>query len=211
MVDQVYWRVARRDVDGLRVTQDSARQLAYLVGKGRREQQVLPLLGERGDQPADRADKSHVEHAIGFIEYQHFDAREVHELHLQVVEQTARCGDHNVDTLGERLDLRLRADAAEDQDRALRYVAPVFLEGLGDLRGQLPGRHEHEHTRCARAPRCRLRRVQAMQQGQCEGGGLAGAGLCRRLQIASLEYDRNGALLDRRGHGVAGVADGAQQ
>ena len=52
---------------------------------------------------------------------------------------------------------------------------------------------------------------QQLQQGQREGGGLAGSGLGAGHQIASFEHDGNGLGLDGGGDLVALLAHGAQQ
>ena len=52
---------------------------------------------------------------------------------------------------------------------------------------------------------------QALQQGQREAGGLAGAGLRGAEQVASRENDRDGLHLDGGGLGVALVRDSAEQ
>ena len=50
---------------------------------------TLTLLGEQGKYLADVVDEAHGEHAIGLVEDQHVDAREVDGALLRVVEQTA--------------------------------------------------------------------------------------------------------------------------
>jgi hypothetical protein len=54
-------------------------------------------------------------------------------------------------------------------------------------------------------------RRQALQQGEREPGGLAGAGLRGAEQVASREDDGNGLGLDGGGFGVALLRDGAKQ
>jgi hypothetical protein len=52
---------------------------------------------------------------------------------------------------------------------------------------------------------------QAVQHGQREAGGLAGAGLRACEQVAALQHGGNGLRLDRSGDVVALVAHSAQQ
>jgi hypothetical protein len=52
---------------------------------------------------------------------------------------------------------------------------------------------------------------QALQDGQHEGGRLAGAGLGQGFEIATGEDVGDGLLLDRGGRGVALLANGAQE
>ena len=53
------------------------RQSSNVVRESCREQQVLPFLGQCLDDFADVTNEAHVEHAIGFVEYQEFDFRQV--------------------------------------------------------------------------------------------------------------------------------------
>jgi hypothetical protein len=50
-----------------------------------------------------------------------------------------------------------------------------------------------------------------LQHRQREAGGLAGAGLRRREQVAARENDRNALRLDGGGSGVALLGDRAEQ
>ena len=111
----------------------------------------------------------------------------------------------------QRLDLRPRAHAAEDQDRALLQVAAVLLERLADLRGQLARRHEHQQPRRARAARIGVLLVEALQQRQRERGGLARAGLRGGEQVAAAVDRGNRVQLDGRGRRVAEFLHRAQE
>ena len=46
-----------------------------LVGECCKEQQVLPLLGQQCQDAADVADKTHVQHPVGFIQHEDLDTR----------------------------------------------------------------------------------------------------------------------------------------
>jgi hypothetical protein len=65
-------------------------------------------------------------------------------------------------------------------------VLAVGLERLGDLAGQLARRAEHQHAAAA-ARRTAGAGGQAVQDGQGEGGGLAGAGLGDAQDVAAFE------------------------
>jgi hypothetical protein len=56
-----------------------------------------------------------------------------------------------------------------------------------------------------------LRGAEALQDGQGEAGGLAGAGLRGGEQVAAGEDDGDGLRLDGGGRGVALLGDGAEQ
>ena len=211
VLDQFGRRVARRDFDGERIAQQAVRQRADLLGERRREQQVLPIGRQRGQHAADVADEAHVEHAVRLVEHQVAHLGEVDRALVDVVEQAARRGDDDVHALAQRVDLRPRADAAEDQDGALVQVAAEVLERLAHLGGEFAGRHQHQQARCARTARVRLILGEALQQRQCKRRRLAGAGLGGGEQVATVVHGGNGALLDGRRGDVAQFLDGAQE
>ena len=77
---------------------------------------------------------------------------------------------------------------------------------LADLLGQLARGGDHEHERALPA----LGMAQAVERGQREGRGLAGAGLGGGDEVAPFERERDGLLLDGRGRFVAQARDGLQ-
>ena len=123
VLDELGRRIARRDLDRERVAQQAVRERADLVRERRREQQVLAVRRQQREHAADVADEAHVEHAVGFVEDEVAHAAQVDVALVGVVEQAARRGDDDVDAAAQRVDLRARADAAEDQGRALAQVA----------------------------------------------------------------------------------------
>ncbi len=72
--------------------------------------------------------KAHVEHAVGFVEDQIFDATQVGVALVHQIEQTARRGDDNIDTLPHSVDLRILSDAAEDSRLAEFEILAVDSE-----------------------------------------------------------------------------------
>ncbi len=205
LVDELRGRVAPRHFDRHRIVHERAGQRANLLREGGGEQQVLPLLRQELDDPADVVDEAHVEHAIGLVQHQDFHAAQVHGALLHVVEQAARRRDEDVHAALERVNLRMDADAAENDGGAHRRVLAIGAHAFLHLRSELARRHEDEH---ADVP---LRRAQALQDRQGEAGGLAGAGLRGGEQVAAGEHDGNGLRLDRRGDGVALLGDSAEQ
>jgi hypothetical protein len=211
VLDEFGRRVARRDLDGERIVQQAVGQRADLLGERRREQQVLAPRRQHREHAPDVADEAHVEHAVRLVEHEVPDLGQVHDALVDVVEQAAGRGDDDVHALAQRVDLRPRADAAEDQQGALAQVAAEVLERLAHLGSEFSGRHQHQQARGARTARVRLLLGEALQQWQREGRGLAGAGLGGREQVASVVHGRNGALLDGGRRDVAQFLDGAQQ
>ena len=116
-------------------------------------------------------------------------------------------GDQHVDAAVDQLVLVLEADAADQQRHGELHVRRVLLELLGDLRGELAGRGEHQAARHAR-PGAALGEVRDHRQH--EGAGLAGAGLGDAEHVAAFERVRDRLDLDRGGGDVAGFGHGLQ-
>ena len=151
-------------------------------------------------------DEAHVEHAVGFVEHEVADFRQVREPAVGEVEEPAGRRDEDVAAGAQAVDLRLLADAAEDHARAQLLVRAVHADALEDLRRELAGRGEHEHARPAACGG-----AEQLQQRQHEGRGLAGPGLRAGQQVAAGEHRRDGADLDGRGCRVAVGVNGRQQ
>ena len=124
-----------------------------------------------------------------------------------MVEQAARSCDDDVDAAAQRVDLRARADAAEDQRRLLAQVGTEIDDRLLDLRGEFAGGNQHERTRRARTTRVRLVFVQLLQQRQREGSRLAGARLGSGEQVTTFEHRGDAARLDGGGLRVTHFLD----
>ena len=99
LLDRFGRGVAARDLDELRLVQELVGELLDLGGERRREQQVLPLRGGRHQRhdALDVGDEPHVEHAVGFVEHEDLDLRQVDAALLDVVEQAARRRDEDFD------------------------------------------------------------------------------------------------------------------
>ena len=153
-------------------------------------------------------DEAHVEHAVGFVEHQDLDVREVDVVLLLQVEQAAGRGHQDVDAAADAVDLRVLAHAAEDHGGAELQVLAVGLHGFFHLGGEFARGGEHQGADGAGL----LRRAAAeqLQHGQGEGGGLAGAGLRAGQQVVALQHGGDGLLLDRGGLRVALLLHGLQ-
>src|SRR5205085_9968720 len=109
-------------------------------------------------------------------------------------EQAARCRRDYIHSARGFFALFTVADAAVDDGDTQIGEATIIAKGSFDLSGQLARRLEDEATKISV-----LR--QKCEDGEREGGSLAGAGLCGADQIFSGENNRKGAKLDRRGRG----------
>ena len=171
-------------------------------GRHRRgEEQGLP--GER-DQLADALDvgnEAHVQHAVGFVDDQQFDAGEQQAAALGMVEQPAGGCDQHVDAARQLGVLVAERDAA-DQERDVEFLAgAVFVELLLDLGGEFAGRLQDEG---AGHPGPGAALFQHGEHRQDEGRGLAGAGLGDAENVAAGQNVGDRLFLNGGRGGVAG-------
>ena len=174
---------------------------------GRGEEQRLP--GERHQlaDPLDVRNEAHVEHAVGFVDHQQFNAGQQQPAALSVVEQAARGGDQHIDA-ARQLHILVAERHAADQQRDVELLAgAVFVELFLDLGGELAGRLQDQRARHAR-PGAALFQQRQHRQHECRG--LAGAGLGDAEHIPSCQHVGNGLVLDRSGGGVASGRDGGE-
>ena len=194
------------DFDRGVTVQGAPRQRVHFGRDRRREEHRLALLRQRVQDAPHVGRKSHVQHAVGFVEDQHLELREIDVAPLHVIEQAARRGDDHVDAMFQRAGLRLHPDAAVD-GRALQMgVPPVGADTRGDLLGELARGHENQGPQSAA-----LAWRQPLQDGQHERGRLAGAGLGRSDEIAAREGQGNRFRLDGGWVRVAFIGDRANQ
>ena len=184
-----------------------------LVREGGAEQQVLALARQDFEDAPDVADEAHVEHAVGLVEDEDLDARQVDRALAEVVEQATRRGDDDVDAATQRVDLRREADAAIDGGRTDAAVGAVDADALLDLERELAGRGEDEGAdRSARLARIdRLVGAEQLEHRQHECRRLAGAGLGAGHEVTAGQDERDRLVLDGGGLGVALVRDGAEE
>src|SRR5450830_55459 len=209
LTDHFYGRVAARHFDHGRCVEQAIGQRLDFVGEGRREQQVLTLLRQCCQHFTDVADETHVEHAVGFVEYQNLHVAQIDSVLLHVVEQAARCGHQDVNALLELADLWVDTDATEDAGRGQRQILAVDAHAFFDLRCQLTGRCQNQGTdRHMTVDLDAFDAGQPLQQRQGETRSFTGAGLCTSEQITSGQNGRHGLQLDWGGSGIALFGNG---
>jgi hypothetical protein len=126
-----------------------------------------------------------------------------------VIQQATRGGDEYIGAGAQGLDLRVDIDAAENGGGLQRQMPAVDTHALLHLRREFARRCQHQG---ADGPSRRFRSgIKALQQRQCKTGGLAGACLRRRHDIAAFKNNGDRLALDGGGFSVALLADGAQQ
>ncbi len=174
---------------------------------GRREEQGLPGKRHQFADALDVGNETHVEHAVGFVDHQQLDAGEQQSSAFGVVEQAAWCRDQNVDAADKFGVLVVERNAADDERDIELVVLAVFLEVIGNLRGEFARRLEDERARHART---RAALFEHCEHRQNEGSGLAGARLRNAQHIATCKHVRNGLVLDGSGGFVACRFDGGE-
>jgi len=180
----------------LRVVQNLADHFtqARTTGGGR-EQHGLLTIRAFIDQTLYVFGETHVEHAVGFVEHQHFNFFEVEVASVQLFQQTAWGADQDIRHLAQHGGLDLEVFTAGDQagldERELRKT----LNFLQRLLGQLAGRQQDQ---CLDADADFGRTNQAIENRQNESGRLATPGLSCNPQVTPFERERNGRCLHRR-------------
>ena len=77
----------------------------------------LAIFGQDLRDPAQRGKKSHVQHAVGFVEHQNLKALETDQAAIEKVFEPARSGHHNTRSPAQRAQLASFRQAAYDQGR----------------------------------------------------------------------------------------------
>ncbi len=150
--------------------------------------------------------KSHIEHAVGLVEHEGCGPAEPDMALPDQVQESPGGRHQDVDSAGDRGDLRLLADATEDDAGAQPEMASVSAKAVADLQCQLACRGQHQAARRLAHQRRGCRRPlgrEALQDRQGKGGGLAGAGLGDAQQVAAREKMRDRLRLDRGRRGIA--------
>ena len=223
--NQLGRRVTPSDLDRGWPIEEAIGQSPDLVGEGGREEQVLALRGQQGEDLPDVPDEAHVEHPVRLVEDQDLDPGEVDRSLAHVVEEPARRGHHDLGAGAEGPDLGVEADPAVDRRGAEAVAGAVRPDALLDLEGKLTGRDDDEDpdgtapihggsppVRGGSRPLARGRRgTQPLEDREDERGGLAGSGLGTRKHVAPGEHERDRGRLDGRGLGVALVRDRAEE
>ena len=178
-----------RDLDAHRIVQKGFGEPDDFLRHGGREEKRLPGEGNELADSLDVRDEAHVEHAVGFVDDQDFDAGQQQLAAVGKIEQPAGCRDQNVGAAHDLRFLVAEGHAADQQRDVELMVYPVAGEALFDLGGEFAGRFEDERARHSRA---RPPLFEARQHRQSEGGGLAGAGLGDAQHVAAGERLGNG-------------------
>ena len=167
------------------------------------------LAGERHQfaDPLDVGNEAHIEHAVGFVDDQEFDAGEQQPPALVMVEQTPGRRDQHVDAARELGVLIVERDAADDERHVELVVGAVFGEALFHLRREFARRLKDEGARHAGAGAALL---QHGQHWQHERRRLAGAGLRDAEHVAPGEHVGDCLILNGCGSFVTSRRNGGE-
>ena len=161
--------------------------------------------GGAGQDGLDVIDETHRKHFVGFVEHHGLDTAQVEAVAFEQVEHAAGGADHHIHALVEAVDLRaVGLPAVDGQDAHVAKLA-VLAEGLRDLQGQFTRGAHHQRLDMF------LAGVEVVQNGQGEGGGLAGAGLGLADHIRAAQHERDDGGLDGGGLEIAKLGDGPHQ
>ena len=136
----------RADLDGHRVNEKFAGHVADFFGKSRREQKVLPFSGQHFNHLADVVDKSHIKHAVGFVEDEDFHFVEFTSTLTAEIEQSARSGDEDIHAVFELPQLRANLYTTKDDHTSEVEVFPVSFDTILHLGGKFAGRGDNKRT-----------------------------------------------------------------
>ncbi len=174
-------------------------------GHGGRKEDGLRFLGHVAEDVFDVVAKAHVEHFVGFIQHGHAHRGKVDGAALHVVHDATGGAHDHLRASAQGLELAVDGLAAVHG----QHVQAALARGkLGQFFGHLDG----QFTRGAQddALDVLFARVDAFQQGNAEGGRLAGAGLGLADDVAAFEDVGDGQGLDGRGFFKAHLFDGLQ-
>ena len=171
-----------------------------IVGEGGTEQHGLAAFLARRlrNDLAHLRNEPHVEHAVSFVQHQHFDHAKPDGLLADKVDQTTgRCYDYIDDAALKILQLFLIIHATDQRDDFQPGVFAQQLGVLGDLHHQFARWRNDQRTRLADITLFVERVIEEVgDDGSEEGGSLAGPGLGLAGDVVPLQSDRNALCLN---------------
>ena len=142
--DSLHSGVARRDLNALWVLQKRGSQVANFIAEGGRKQQALFFFWHQGQDFFHIMNEAHVEHAVGFVQDQNFNAGQIEQALALQVEQTAWGGYQDIDAAFHAIDLRFHTNATKHNGGLQAEVFAVIFGGLFNLGSQFSCGSEHQ-------------------------------------------------------------------
>ena len=187
-----------RHLDLHRIVQELLGDAPDLRRHGGGEEQRLARERHELADALDVRDEAHVEHAVGFVDDEQFDAGHQQPAALEMVEQPARRRDQHVDAAHQLVVLVVKRNAADDEGDVELVVLAVLVEAVLDLGRELAGRLQDQRARHARPRAALLQHGEHRQHERCR---LAGAGLRDAEHVSPCEHVGDRLFLDRGGSG----------
>ena len=152
----------------LRVVQVGSRYLLYLLAHRGGEEQRVAFLWHTRQNGVHVLGETHVEHLVGLVEHHVAHGSEFRHAAVHQVDESSRRCHYDVHTLLQLAYLRLDAcPSIHRYDVNVGDILRKVLQVVGNLQAQLARRREHNGLSLLYS------RVNALQQGYAEGGGLA--------------------------------------
>ena len=205
-------RIAGCDLNALWVLQERRSQVANFIAERGREQQALFVFGHQGQDFLHVMDEAHVEHAVGFVQDQNLNARQVEQALALQVQQAARGGHQNVNAALDAIDLGFHAHTTKHHGGLEAEVFAVIFNRLFNLSGQFAGRRQDQSAYgfAAKLVATRFRQTELVKHGQRERSSFSCAGLGAGQQVMPCQNDRDRLGLDGCGGVVALLLHGLQ-
>src|SRR5947207_10898293 len=113
------------------------------------EAQSLEAYWQDFQNPFDGRQESHVQHAVSFVEHQHFDMPKIGQPAAKKVLQSSGSSNYQSRAGAKSLDLRLLGYAADHQRRFRRSLAAELLVLLMDLHRKFACRQQNQSASLA--------------------------------------------------------------
>ena len=157
-------------------------------------------------------DEAHVEHAVGFVQDQNFNAGQIEQALALQVEQAARSSHQNIDAALDAIHLGFHANATKHNGGLQAEVFAVIFGRFFNLGCQFACGREYQGANgfAAKFIPTGLCQAELVQDGQHESGCFAGASLSPCQQVVTCQDDRDRLCLNGRGCVVALLLHGLQ-
>ena len=90
--------------------------------------------------------ETHVQHTVGFVQHQNFQVGQINGALLDVIEQPARGGHHDIGAALDGFDLRVDADTAKDHRSAQLQMFAIGAHAGFHLRRQFACWYQHQRA-----------------------------------------------------------------
>ena len=191
-------------VDLFGVVEQVGGEPLHILGDGRAAEEGLPVLGQHAGDFAHILLKAQGEHFVGLVEAKEAHLGEAQPLALHNVKQASGGRDDDV-CVGDEGELLFEGGAAIDRGGLDSAAGAEEVDLTSNLLGQFAGRGEHEAEHAVNG------RLDLLDHGDAEGGGLSCARLGAQDRVFACHKDRDGPDLNRGGRGESDLLDGKKR